>query len=73
MPGGPNAEQIVKMMHDFNNLLTLVLGYGETILMSLPDTHPLHQHAAHICNAAKEGARLSRDLAALFQPRPARS
>jgi signal transduction histidine kinase len=64
------AEQIVQIAHDFNNLLTLVLGYGETILMSLPANHPVCQYANQICDAAREGARLSSTLSALVRPRP---
>ncbi|MFZ0333469.1 MAG: hypothetical protein WAN10_19305 [Candidatus Acidiferrales bacterium] len=64
------AEQIVRIAHDFNNLLTLVLGYGETILFSLPANHPVCQYANQICEAAREGARLSGDLSALVRPKP---
>ncbi|MGB6484107.1 MAG: hypothetical protein WBE86_11540 [Candidatus Acidiferrales bacterium] len=67
LPGSVKAEDIVRIAHDFNNLLTLVLGYGETILISLPDNHPVRQYATHICNAAREGARLSASLSALVQ------
>ena len=67
------AEQIVKIAHDFNNLLTLVLGYGEAILISLPANHPVCQYANQICDAAREGARLSSDLSAVVQSRPPQS
>lgn len=61
-----SPEQVLRFAHDFNNILTLVLGYGETIMMSLPEAHPVHQFASQICKAAKEGARLSRDLTVLM-------
>ncbi|MGC1105304.1 MAG: hypothetical protein WA876_02085 [Candidatus Acidiferrales bacterium] len=67
LPGGIKAEEITRIAHDFNNLLTLVLGYGETILISLPDNRRVCQYATHICNAAREGARLSASLSALVQ------
>lgn len=67
------AEQITKIAHDFNNLLTLVLGYGETILISLPANHPVCQYANQICDAAREGARLSSNLSAVVQSRPPQS
>jgi hypothetical protein len=72
-PAGPNSDQIAQIVHDFNNLLTLVLGYGETILMSLPESHPVYSFASQICNAAKEGARLSRDLSVLIRQTPRQS
>lgn len=69
LPGSVKPEQIVRIAHDFNNLLTLVLGYGETILVNLPESHPVRQYANHICNAAREGARLSASLSALVRPK----
>jgi hypothetical protein len=69
--GSPPArippEEILRVTHDFNNLLTLILGYGETILIVLPDDHTLRALAEEICRAAKEGARLSKHLSSLAQ------
>jgi hypothetical protein len=65
-PGQPNApspERIGKIAHDFNNILTLVLGYGENLLKILPEGHRGRSYAEEICRAARDGERLSVELA----------
>jgi len=62
------TAQIGKIAHDFNNVLTLVLGYGEKLLKALPKDHPGHAFAEEIYRAAKDGERLSLELSSLAQP-----
>lgn len=64
---GSSARQIGKIAHDFNNILTLVLGYGENLLKTLPKGHPGRSFAEEICRAVREGERLSLELASLAQ------
>lgn len=66
--GGSATAQIANIAHDFNNILTLVLGYGEKLLKALPKDHPGHSFAEEIYRAAKEGERLSLELSSLAQP-----
>lgn len=66
-PGSSATAQIGEIAHDFNNILTLVLGYGEKLLKMLPKDHPGHSFAEEIYRAAKEGERLSMELSSLAQ------
>jgi len=50
--------------HDFNNMLTVILGYGEGILSQLPPGDPLRDDANEIVAAAKRSAALTRQLLA---------
>jgi len=66
-PIGGAALQIGRIAHDFNNVLTLVLGYGENLLKALPKGHPGRSFAEEICRAAKNGERLSVELMSMAQ------
>jgi len=70
---GPNAARVGKIAHDFNNILTLVLGYGEKLVKMLPQGHPGHEFAEEICRAARNGEQLSIELAAQAQSARAQS
>jgi PAS domain S-box-containing protein len=48
--------------HDFNNILAVVLGYSEMILVELGADHPLRESVAAIQHAAKRGGGLTRQL-----------
>jgi hypothetical protein len=65
--GSPAAPQVARIAHDFNNILTLVLGYAENLLRSLPNDHPGRTFAEEICRAARDGEQLSIELASLTQ------
>jgi hypothetical protein len=65
--GGSAALQLERIAHDFNNVLTLVLGYGENLLKALPKGHPGRSFAEEICHAAKAGGRLSVKLMSMAQ------
>jgi hypothetical protein len=59
--------QIGRIAHDFNNILTLLLGYSESLLRTLPKGHPGRSFAEEICRAARDGEKLSLELASLAQ------
>ena len=50
--------------HDFNNILTAVLGFAEAIDSELPPEHPGRESGAQIQKAAMRGARLTEQLLA---------
>jgi PAS domain S-box-containing protein len=50
--------------HDFNNLLTIINGYADFLLDSLPEDGPDHSWAAEIRDAGERAARLTAQLLA---------
>lgn len=56
-----------RIAHDFNKVLTLVLGYGENPLKALPKGYPGRSLAEEICRAARDGERLTLELMSLAQ------
>ncbi len=50
--------------HDFNNILTAVLGYADLMLDSLKEGDPLRHEVTEIVKAAERGARLTQQLLA---------
>jgi two-component system, cell cycle sensor histidine kinase and response regulator CckA len=48
--------------HDFNNVLSVILGYGELILQDLKPADPLRADIEEICKAASRAAGLTRQL-----------
>jgi len=50
--------------HDFNNMLSIILGYGEMLLATLPDQDPLRDDVEAIVDAGKRSAILTRQLLA---------
>lgn len=59
--------------HDFNNILSVILGYGTTILSQLPVDNPLRADVEEIVAAGERAAALTRQLLAFsrkqtFQP-----
>ncbi|MBF0469483.1 MAG: response regulator, partial [Desulfamplus sp.] len=50
--------------HDFNNMLSVILGYGENILQELDIKDPLREQVGAIVNAGKRSADLTRQLLA---------
>ncbi|MDD2320995.1 MAG: ATP-binding protein [Geobacteraceae bacterium] len=60
--------------HEFNNILTAVVGYANYIQMKMDKDNPLHPYAGNIIASANRAARLSNDLLAFsrkkqFEPR----
>lgn len=50
--------------HDFNNQLTVILGFADLVAQSLGDAHPLTQDVGEIIKAATSAAGLTRHLLA---------
>jgi signal transduction histidine kinase len=50
--------------HDFNNILSVILGYNEVILAALPADHPSRGDAEEIKHAAERAVGLTRQLLA---------
>ena len=61
--------------HDFNNILTIILGNTQFALMAVPRDHQVHDELLEISQAAKRAAELTRQLLAfsrkqMLAPRP---
>ncbi len=50
--------------HDFNNMLSVIMGYGEELLQQLPVADRLRESVAEIVEAGKRSAALTRQLLA---------
>ena len=50
--------------HDFNNLLTVVTGYSELALTTVPETNPVYAYVKEIKKAGERAAALTRQLLA---------
>jgi PAS domain S-box-containing protein len=50
--------------HDFNNMLSVILGHAEMVLNKMDDTQPLHRNLCEIQKAAQRSADLTRQLLA---------
>lgn len=50
--------------HDFNNMLTTIIGYSDLVLMQLQDGHPFKEQLKAINKAGKSSADLTRQLLA---------
>jgi len=50
--------------HDFNNMLTAIIGYGNMAVLRLPDDDPVQGYLRQILTAADRGATLTQSLLA---------
>jgi len=50
--------------HDFNNVLTAIIGYGNLLQMKLAKTDPLRSYAENILTTAQRAAQLTQSLLA---------
>jgi len=50
--------------HDFNNMLNVILGYGELMLTKLEEADPLWEYTREVVEAGKRAAALTRQLLA---------
>ncbi len=55
--------------HDFNNVLSVILGYGELLLEEVPKDNPTHADLAVMVGAAQRAAALTRQLLAFSRRR----
>ena len=61
--------------HDFNNILTAILGYGDILRAKLDERHPLQPEVGRILTSAERAAHLTKSLLAfsrrqVFKIRP---
>ena len=61
--------------HDFNNILTSIIGYGSLLGSRIPATDPLHLYVSQILDSADRAANLTHSLLAfsrkqVIDPRP---
>jgi two-component system, cell cycle sensor histidine kinase and response regulator CckA len=56
--------------HDFNNMLSIVLGYGELAKGRIPPEHPAQDHLDQILGAAERSSALVRQLLAFARRQP---
>ncbi len=50
--------------HDFNNILSAIIGYGHILLLKMPGDDPLRLHVQHLLESADRAAHLTRNLLA---------
>jgi PAS domain S-box-containing protein len=50
--------------HDFNNILSAIIGYGSIIQMKMEDTDPLRPNVDHLLESAERAAQLTHSLLA---------
>lgn len=50
--------------HDFNNILTAIIGYGNLLQMKIGEDNPLRMHVDHILSSAERAANLVQSLLA---------
>jgi two-component system cell cycle sensor histidine kinase/response regulator CckA len=60
--------------HDFNNMMTAVIGFSELVLARLEDAHPLRRHVEEIRRAGERASEMTHQLLAfsrkqVLQPR----
>ena len=58
--------------HDFNNMLTVITGYGTMVLEELQDQDPLRSHVHEILSATNRAAALTSQLLAFSRQQPIR-
>jgi two-component system, cell cycle sensor histidine kinase and response regulator CckA len=51
--------------HDLNNVLGVLVGYSELLLMKIPRESPLHGYVTNIFNSSQRGAAIIQDLLTL--------
>lgn len=56
--------------HDFNNILTAIIGYGNSLLLKLPKDDPLRTYVDQILVAAERAAALTQNLLSFARKKP---
>lgn len=58
------------IVHDFNNILTAIIGYGNLLQINMDATDPLRHHVEQILSAADRAVSLTRGLLAYCRRQP---
>ena len=56
------GQHTASVAHDFNNILSVIMGYSDMLLMKLPRADPLHYFAEEILRVSKHGSALTLQL-----------
>jgi PAS domain S-box-containing protein len=56
--------------HDFNNILTAIIGYGQLMLMNMADSDPHRRNITGILEAADRATHLTRELLLFSRKQP---
>ncbi len=56
--------------HDFNNIITAIMGFGNLLHMKLPAGNPLNTYVDHILSASEKAAQLTQSLLAFSRKQP---
>ncbi len=56
--------------HDYNNMLSIIIGYSELALMATPPDNPLNNYLKQILGAGKRSADITRQLLAFARQQP---
>ena len=72
LPSSPERMDAIARLagvvsHDFNNLLTIILGHADMLLDACRDDDVVRSSVMEIKNAAESGARVTNDLLAISQ------
>ena len=59
------GQHAAGVAHDFNNILSVIMGYSDMLLMKLSRADPLHHFAEEILHATKHGSALTLQLLVL--------
>lgn len=59
------GQHAASVAHDFNNILSVIMGYSDMLLMKLSRADPLHHFAEEILHATKHGSALTLQLLVL--------
>ncbi len=51
-------QKYPKPLHDLNNQLTIIQGYSDLLLESIPESDPRHPDLMEVVNAAKRAIEL---------------
>ncbi|MBC7359951.1 MAG: response regulator [Desulfacinum sp.] len=57
--------------HDFNNILSAIIGYAELGLMDLPDRHPVRECLEEVIHSGKRARDVVRQILTFSRARPA--
>jgi len=56
--------------HDFKNIITAIMGFGNLLHMKLPANNPLNTYVDHILSASEKAAQLTQSLLAFSRKQP---